>query len=214
MRNCLNNFGKGLSFSKQSHLALFLLLSLAAFDLSFAQDSTLLTLNSQRIQINKTGMMILGGWAVANIAGGTILRANTSGTTRYFHEMNVFWNVVNLGLAGAGLYGAYRSDPAALTAWESFQEQQSIEKILLFNAALDVGYMLGGAYMMERSRRVRNKPERLKGYGQSLILQGGFLLVFDSVLYLVHHRSASPHLQELLSHVAFTGDSFSLIWQF
>ena len=159
-------------------------------------------------------MYILGGWAVANIAGGAILRSQTAGTTRYFHEMNVFWNVVNLGLAGAGLYGSFRTDPASLTAWQSFQEQQSIEKILLFNAALDLAYMAGGAYMIERSRRVENKPERIKGYGQSLILQGGFLLLFDATLYLIHQRSASPLLQDLLSQVQVSGNGIGWVLNF
>ena len=192
----------------------FLLFSCFFLTLTYAQDSTLLELNTQRLQINKTGMYILGGWAVANIAGGAILRSQTVGTTRYFHEMNVFWNVVNLGLAGAGLYGAYRTDPASFTAWQSLQEQQSIEKILLFNAALDLAYIAGGAYMIERSRRVENKPERIKGYGQSLIMQGGFLLLFDATLYLIHQKSASPLLQDLLSRVQVTENGVGLVLNF
>ncbi len=198
----------------QKQSLLFCVCSLMLLSLSYGQDSLLMELNTQRTAINKTGMYILGGWAVANIAGGAILRGQTSGTTRYFHEMNVFWNIVNLGLAGAGLYGAYTSDPAALTAWESFQEQQTIEKILLFNAALDIAYMAGGAYMIERSRRVEKKPERIKGYGQSLILQGGFLLIFDATLYLIHNRSANPHLEELLSHLSFTGNGLGFVLNF
>ncbi|MEM9723450.1 MAG: hypothetical protein AAGA10_29540 [Bacteroidota bacterium] len=195
-------------------IGLFFLLNLAMVSLAFSQDSTILDLNIQRLQINKTGMYILGGWAVANIAGGAILRSQTTGTTRYFHEMNMFWNFVNLGLAGAGLYGALKTDPSGFSAWESLQEQRTIEKLLLFNAALDIAYITGGAYMIERSRRVENKPERIKGYGQSLILQGSFLLVFDATLYLIHNQAANPKLQQLLSHVSFSGDSLSLVLNF
>ncbi len=179
-----------------------------------AQDSTLTEINAQRLQINKTGMWVLGSWAMMNIASGSILRGQTSGTTKYFHEMNIFWNIVNLGLAGAGLYGSYTTDPASLDMWRTFQEQQNIEKILLFNGALDVGYMIGGAYLIERARRGEGNVDRLKGYGQSLILQGGFLFAFDITLYLIHHNSATPALKELLSHVAFTGSGLALTWQF
>ncbi|MEM6632270.1 MAG: hypothetical protein AAF694_21520 [Bacteroidota bacterium] len=195
-------------------IGLFFLLNLAMVSLAFSQDSIILDLNIQRLQINKTGMYILGGWAVANIAGGAILRSQTTGTTRYFHEMNMFWNFVNLGLAGAGLYGSLKTDPSGFSAWESLQEQRTIEKLLLFNAALDIAYITGGAYMIERSRRVENKPERIKGYGQSLILQGSFLLVFDATLYLIHNQAANPKLQQLLSHVSFSGDSLSLVLNF
>ena len=191
-----------------------ILLNFILIPSSFAQEELLLDLNTQRLQINKTGMYVLGGWAVANIAGGAILRGQTTGTTRYSHEMNMFWNVVNLGLAGAGLYGAMSTDPAGFTAWESLQEQRTIEKLLLFNAALDIAYITGGAYMIERSRRVKNKPERIKGYGQSLMLQGGFLLLFDATLYLIHNRSANPKLEQLLQHISFSGDSFSLVLNF
>jgi len=179
-----------------------------------AQDSTLTALNTSRLQINKTGMLVLGGWAVANIATGAILRGQTDGSTRYFHEMNIFWNLVNLGLAGAGWYGSHTADPASFDLWNTYREQQTIEKILLFNAALDLAYMAGGAFLIERSKRVENKPERLDGYGKSLIMQGGFLLVFDTIMYLIHHRSATPELRQLLSHVDFTGNGLAITWYF
>jgi len=199
---------------KNKYSWIILLIFTACLSGAYAQDSTLTAINQHRLQINKTGMWVLGSWAVANIASGAVLRGQTSGSTQYFYEMNMFWNVINLGLAGAGLYGSYTADPASFDLWGTFQEQQNIEKILLFNAALDLGYMAGGAYLMERSRRVDNKPERLKGYGRSLILQGGFLLVFDATLFWIHHRAATPQLKELLSHVAFTGNGLAITWQF
>ncbi|MEE4311402.1 MAG: hypothetical protein V2J62_05985 [candidate division KSB1 bacterium] len=49
--------------------------------------------------------------------------------------MNIAWNAVNLAIAGFGLYGALIPDQG-LTPFESIQQQNSIEKILLFNAGL------------------------------------------------------------------------------
>jgi hypothetical protein len=92
----------------------------------------------------QTGMMVLGGWAVANIASGLVLRTNTSGSTSRFYEMNAIWNGVNLAIAGFGYFSAVKlgTDGSAL---ELFQEQMGIDKTLLFNAGLDLGYIAAGA---------------------------------------------------------------------
>ncbi|RMG76001.1 MAG: hypothetical protein D6722_00080 [Bacteroidetes bacterium] len=192
-------------------LALFLFIGLP---MAFAQDLSLEAINSQRLQLNKANMYVLGGWAVGNMAVSGYLRGRTTGNTRYFHEMNVFWNVVNLGLAAGGLYGSYTTDPASLDLYATFSEQQKLEKILLFNMALNFTYLTAGGYLIERSKTATNRPERLKGYGQSLLLQGGFLLVFDVTQFLLHHYRAAPHLEQWLRHVAVTGQGVGVVVPF
>jgi hypothetical protein len=59
----------------------------------------------------------------------------------------------------------------------------STEKTLLINSALDVGYIGTGFLLKYFSTKASQRNDLLKGYGNSLILQGGFLLVFDLVLY-------------------------------
>ena len=188
-------------------------LLLLAVQMCFAQEDTLYALNVHRIQLNKTNMWVLGSWAAGNIATGLVFRGSSQGNRRYFHEMNAIWNVVNLGIAGAGLYGAYTANPD-LSLVESLAAQQRLEKILLFNTALNVSYMLGGAYLTERSRRPGSNADRLKGYGQSLILQGGFLLLFDTTQYLLHHNHATPVLRNLISHVGFYGNTLAINFAF
>ncbi|MDX1909801.1 MAG: hypothetical protein SF053_22380 [Bacteroidia bacterium] len=178
------------------------------------QDSLRLQINTDRIRINQRNMYVLGGWAVGNIAVSGVLRSRTQGSTRYFHEMNVFWNIINLGLSAGGLYGASQEDPASLSAWETIHEQEKLEKILLFNMALNFTYMTAGAYLTERSRTAVNRPERLRGYGQSLIMQGGFLLLFDMTQYLVHHQTNYPRLEQLVSHLHVYGNGIGMNWQF
>ena len=147
------------------------------------------------------GMIVLGSWAVANIGAGLSLRGSSEGSMRSFHEMNVYWNLVNLGLAGAGLFSAMNGDIEGMSLAESMGEQQKMEKILLFNAGLDVGYMLGGLYMMERSKR--DGSQRLKGFGRSVVMQGAFLFVFDLGFFLVQNQQGKP-IYNLLSHVQLT----------
>ncbi|NJB87596.1 hypothetical protein GGR26_003380 [Lewinella marina] len=142
-------------------------------------------LETARLRHQQTAMLVLGGWALGNIGLGLALRSRRTGEDRRFHEMNALWNTVNLGIAGLGYLSVARTDPTALGAFASLLENQGLQKILLFNAGLDVGYLAGGFYLLERARRPDVDRDRLRGYGRSIILQGGFLLAFDLVNYFL-----------------------------
>lgn len=174
---------------------------------------TLESINRNRLQKQKTGMLILGGWAVGNIASGLILSGQREGSEKYFHAMNAGWNAVNLVIAGFGYYGALKADPASFDLYQSIQEQHEFQKILLFNAGLDIGYMAGGLYLIERSKNSTKNPDRLRGFGQSIILQGGFLFAFDLINYFVH-AGHNDDFKNVLSVIRFDGQSIGLTWQF
>ncbi|MEL6943484.1 MAG: hypothetical protein AAFO82_12510, partial [Bacteroidota bacterium] len=164
---------------KYFFLSTFLCLSF----LTFAQTTTLLDFNQNRLKKQKTAMTILGTWAVGNIALGSVLASRQEGETKYFNQMNAGWNAVNLVIAGFGYFGAMKMDAATLDMYGSIQEHYKIQKVLLFNAGLDIGYMLGGAYLIERSKNRVDNAERLSGFGKSIALQGAFLFVFDLITY-------------------------------
>jgi len=65
--------------------------------------------------------------------------------------------------------------------------------VLLINAGLDVAYLGSGFLLRYLSTRYDSRSDLLKGYGNSLILQGAFLLVFDLSFWQVlnHHRPES-----------------------
>ena len=152
-----------------------------------AQTGTmdLMEYNTASLNHQQTAMLTLGGWAVTNIGVGLALRSGAEGSTKHFHEMNALWNGVNLAIAGFGYYGSLQSDPAAWDLATSLQKHGSFQKVLLFNTGLDVGYVLGGLYLTERARRPGVNGDRLKGFGRSIMLQGGFLFVFDLANYLI-----------------------------
>lgn len=158
-----------------------LLLSLGLFSLPvLAQDAVALELfNSTRLEYNQQGMIILGSWALLNLLVGTIGNIKSRGQTKYFHQMNAFWNVVNLGIAGYGFWQA-KQISFPLLFWEVIGAQQQIEKILLINAALDLCYMVLGFFLVEKGLRM--EKENLIGFGKSILLQGAFLLLFDGIL--------------------------------
>lgn len=171
--------------------------------------------NTERLHINKVGMITLGSWAVGNMAASAWALRTAEGTDKYFAQMNIYWNVVNLGLAGFGLHSALNNDPTTLNIFETYKAQASMEKVLLFNAGLDVGYILGGLYLSERSRRSLNRRQMLDGFGRSLILQGSFLLIFDLSMYFIHQRHFNQS-KNMLENISFnlSPQHFGLVWQF
>lgn len=157
---------------------------------------------------NQAGMWILGTWAVGNmLVGGIGWANNKQGETRYFQQMNFAWNIVNVSLAGFGLYQAYNFNEA-ITWQEVFVQHHTMQKILLFNAGLDVGYIATGFFLLEKSKNTNRLPERLSGFGKSLILQGSFLLLFDVSMALAHQPNGKK-MQKFLEKVQIQGSSLS-----
>ncbi|TFU17521.1 DUF6992 family protein [Thermus tengchongensis] len=78
---------------------------------------------------------------------------------RGFFFMNGAWGLVDGAL---GLYSLGREAPG------------NLREILLLNAGLDVLYLLGGTLLLLRGR----KPQH-RGFGLAILVQGGFLLIFD-----------------------------------
>jgi len=170
-----------------------------AFQLS-AQEFNSEAFNEKRLKINRVGMTILGSWAIGNIAVSGISTFQSNGETKAFHQMNVGWNAVNLLIAGWGYYQSL-SAPVDLSLIESVQEHESIKRILLFNAGLDLAYIAGGAYLLERSKNSTKNQDRFSGFGKSIILQGGFLFAFDVVMYLIHQNHGNSQLYDLVSDI-------------
>ncbi len=162
----------------------------------------LLEFNQRQQRQQRTAMLVLGGWAVGNIATGALRRGAVTGEDRYFHEMNMYWNGVNLAIAAFGYYSAVKMDPAAMTLFESNQGFQSFGKTLLFNAGLDLGYIAGGFYLQERANRPDVNGDRLRGFGKSIVVQGGFLLAFDLANYYILSRTGKEFLPVLLGPTA------------
>ncbi|MFO7730896.1 MAG: hypothetical protein R6V86_09040 [Spirochaetia bacterium] len=153
--------------------------------------------NRERVNIQKNGMYVLGSWAVGNLAVSGYYMTKTRDRNFYFHQMNVFWNVVNLGIAGIGYAGALQS-PLGLGLEQTIEEYRSFGRILGINAALDVGYVMTGLFLKNRGKKSDSHSERLIGYGDSLVLQGSFLFVFDVTLAYIN-RYALAKMAEAYS---------------
>ncbi|MDA9792112.1 hypothetical protein N9C15_00500 [Schleiferiaceae bacterium] len=140
--------------------------------------------------INEHLMLGLGSYAVANFAiSGAGYFTSEDESSKRFHEMNVMWNTVNLGLAVPGYLKAKRGGKA-LTLEEMMKEQKKTEIIFFVNDVLDLGYIATGIWMRNEAANQTDRADMFKGYGNSLILQGSFLLAFDAYAYYLHRNHA------------------------
>ena len=118
-------------------------------------QNVLREVNEKRINAHKTGAQMLGAWAIGNVALGLTLRGGTTGPTRYFHTMNVAWNVVNFGLATVSYIRFNQAGKRRYSLEETVRRGMNSQKLYLLNAGLDVAYVAGGLYLRERSLTLR-----------------------------------------------------------
>ena len=161
----------------------------------------------------KASMISLSSWAIANITYGTIANFNSEGEAKYFHQMNAIWNVVNLGIGIPGIIGAYKKQ-TPLNFKELYEYQQRIEKVYFLNIGLDAAYITGGVALRlfgnDKQTEVRH---RLQGYGNSLLMQGGYLLVHDIAMLLMY-KSNTKLFEQIWKHVKFSSYGLNLMVEF
>jgi hypothetical protein len=141
----------------------------------------------ERINITRGYMTALGAWGLVNVVQGSISTTNTVGPEHYFHQMSAYFNAVNVGIAAVGFLGIKKQLLKTNTLASEIQSQQKIQKILLINSALDVGYFATGLLM--RNSGIKNQNAKIQGYGGSIMLQGAFLLVYDLLQFGAHHKN-------------------------
>lgn len=120
-------------------------------------------------------MTILLAWGTLNITYG--LRAYHSGKIieRYFWRMNLYWGIMNFLLAGSTLL--------ALNFNRLTVAQQTQLNVIAINIGLEVGYIFAGLAMA-----TLHKPQltqRRFGFGLSIAMQGTFLVIFDTTLFIL-----------------------------
>jgi len=178
-------------------------------NICFSQEHVLSELNEKRHRDVQIGMFTLGGWATMNIVTGTIGAFQTTGESKYFHQMNVGWNAVNLLIAGLGYYSNKMSNkPNSFMG--SLQAQNRVEQAYLVNSALNLTYITSGVALKFYSFKNTSEYHRLQGFGNSLILQGSFLLIFDLTSYFIHRGNAKKYIDPLFRKIEFSDQGIGL----
>ncbi len=188
-------------------VSLSILLSTAAV----AQDMTVFdTYNRERNAITRTNMLVLGGWGLGNMAGGVagMLTTPWGSEANYFHQMNAYWNVVNVAIAVPGFLGARKRMGRSYDIPATFKEQRKMETSYLINMGLDVAYIGTGLWMQEFGNgRPQKQAALLKGMGNSIMMQGGFLLLFDIASFAIHRTHWNRNMKGIFGQMQFNGAS-------
>jgi len=179
---------------------------------AFAQQDSLKVYNVERVRITSNGMEYLGGWGLLNTGTGAVLwTQSTDPESRYFFQMNTIWGSANFLTALLSYTGIQNSKNKKLTAAQSLQQQEHIEKIFRINMYFDAAYLGAGAYL-KLVGDSRNSPQ-MKGYGESVLLQGGFLLLFDGLMLHAEKQHGGKLRNFLEKHpMTFDGKRVGIIF--
>ncbi len=169
-----------------------LITSLSISGSALSQQSFNDSIAISRNNITEKAMITLGSWAAVNIASGFIIAGQTQGESKYFWQMNAYWNLINGGLAIMGYINARKAMTRKYDLAENESAQLSMEKLYAINFGLDLAYIATGFYLRERGINNTNQKSRdqFAGYGKSIIVQGGFLLIMDGIVLSLHHKNS------------------------
>ena len=180
-------------------VSFYVVLFFLTFSLFGQNNVQLNEFNSARLTKNKRLMLTLGGWSAVNISTGIVGSLTTSGTTQHFHQMNSLWNTVNLSLSLGGLLRYNKETSKSFNLIESMRIQLKTERIFLINSIVDIGYIGAGTFLHNRSLIGGTNAELEKGFGNSIIMQGAFLLLFDTAAYFIHKKNRLKQLEPIVN---------------
>ncbi|MDP2189473.1 MAG: hypothetical protein Q8J69_12415 [Sphingobacteriaceae bacterium] len=126
------------------------------------------------LQHQKNANIVLGSWSVLSMGAGAYQLFSPNPFIKAMGMQNLIWGAVDGGIA---LYGSYH---LSNTDWSSKNlqlEREKFRKILLINTLLDVGYLALG-FGLSRAANAK-----WHGHGYGILIQGGFLLMFDGINY-------------------------------
>ena len=120
-------------------------------------------------------LAIWGG--ASTVVGGALALVGSTPGARAFGQQNAAWGAIDLAIA------------AIATRQSTPPTTPKLRRLLWINTGLDVGYVLGGAWFASTTPDLggRVTPERARGHGAAVIVQGAALFVLD----LTHARALS-----------------------
>lgn len=147
-------------------------------------------------------LAILAWWSILNIFFGLIALFFLYNQLYYFAMMSMVWGVINLMIAMQIFYHAVFKHFQKGNAFERFEAQRHVEKVLLLNIGLDFAYCFIGLLLREHGLITGEAhPELWWGFGWAVVVQGVFLFSQDVWVYRLHMANfikAAPFLQEVI----------------
>lgn len=126
-------------------------------------------------------LTVLFGWGILSTVYGLCLQLHPDAFWRMAGRQDIVWGAIDALIARFGMRGARKKQALAETKpIDEQKEARGFRRILLINVLLDIGYVVGGIWIMRRFRQQNSR----RGTGFGILGQGLFLLLFDSFLTL------------------------------
>lgn len=167
---------------KASIIISFFFFSISAYSQQKKVDSLLI--HNNFFQNQQASLALLSGWSVANLVlspYGTSNLFQPFTQNDHFHQMNFMFNAVNGVIAGFAHFEVNRRSKLSWTLYDIEQQRRKARNGIKINMALDLSYILSGFILTNISPKNPNDINQFKGYGNSLILQGAYLLIYDAI---------------------------------
>lgn len=123
-------------------------------------------------------------WSGLSVGVGTALALLPHRLWQGLGAQCVGWGVIDAVIAGIGLKQTHAraADPAAHAPDQQAEARRTLRRVLWINTALDVGYVSGGiALAAAKGRDDTDNARFWRGSGLGIVIQGGFLFMFDLI---------------------------------
>lgn len=138
---------------------------------------------------------ILKFWGVGNVVVGAAAAICPEPVVRHIGLQSIGWGAIDAALAIAGQRSAgakaRQLAQGELAASHVDEEVRHLHRLVLVNAGLDAGYVVGGLWLFITAGQRRHR----QGMGLGIMAQGLFLLLYDGFLAReIEHRYADALL--------------------
>ena len=150
-----------------------------------SQDST--SIHDLFYKKQQQSLSLLSGWSVGNLIYSPLATKNLFSpetTNEHFHQMNFSWNLLNVGIASLGHIIVNKDSKKPWDMKILYDKKKKAEKSIIINIGLDIAYMITGLLLKNNAKKNNSEYYMNKGYGNSLILQGGYLLIYDAIFLM------------------------------
>lgn len=129
-------------------------------------------------------LAILKYWGLGSVLLGLPTALLSDPLPRQFGLQAATWGAIDAGLAVFGRWQARRKAQqyaqGDIPDAQVQREIRTFRTILLVNAALDVGYIAGGLWLLRTASAEQRRTRQ--GMGSGIMVQGAFLLLYDALL--------------------------------
>jgi hypothetical protein len=122
-------------------------------------------------------------WGALSMGAGVVLALIPDRVWQGIGAQCAGWGMIDAVIAGLGLRQTHKraADPDEHRPEAQVEARDTLKRVLWINTGLDIGYVAGGIVLAATKGRKGRNSRFWRGSGWGIVLQGGFLLVFDLI---------------------------------